>query len=123
MASKRRIARISHARPSVLEGMARVVDIGGTLNQYDADDLIRMHRAFRARRLAGPSGIEAEAEAIKKVWVDVEGALAMPWAGPPTRHSGPRIRYGAGFEPKSGKYRPRSRSHLKRFSGYRLSPV
>ena len=75
MATKRRIARISHARPSFLEGMARVMDIGGTLNQYDADDLIRMHRAFRARRLAGPSGIEAETEAIKKVWVDVGGCI------------------------------------------------
>ena len=75
MASKRRIARISHARPSFLEGVARVVDIGGTLNQYDADDLMRIHQALRARRLAGPSGIEAEAEAIKKVWVDVGGCI------------------------------------------------
>ena len=75
MATKRRIAQISHARPSFLEGMARVMDIGCTLNQYDADDLIRMHRALRARRLAGPSGIEAEAEAIKKVWVDVGGCI------------------------------------------------
>lgn len=75
MASKRRIVRTHHARPSFLEGVARVVDIGGTLNQYDADDLIRIHQALRARRLAGPSGIEAEAEAIKKVWVDVGGCI------------------------------------------------
>ena len=75
MSTKRRIARISHARPSFFEGMARVMDIGGTLNQCDADDLIRIHRALRARRLAEPSGIEAETEAIRKVWDDVGGCI------------------------------------------------
>ena len=74
MASKR-ITRIYHARPSFLEGMARVMDIGGALNQYDADDLMRIHQALRARRLARPSRVEAESEAIRKVWVDVGGCI------------------------------------------------
>ena len=71
MAAKRHIVRIHHARPSLLEGMARVMDMGGTLNQYDSNDLTRIHQALRARRLAAPTGIVAESEAIRKVWVDV----------------------------------------------------
>lgn len=75
MASNHRTIRICHARSSFLEGMARVMDISSTLNQYDADDMVGLHHAFRARRLAKPSGIAAESEAIRKVWVDVGGCI------------------------------------------------
>lgn len=68
MTAKRRPLRINYARPSFIEGMARLLDIGGTLNQFDADDLMEMRREMRARRLAQPIGPEADAEAIREVW-------------------------------------------------------
>ena len=37
--------------------MARVLDIGGTLNQYDAEDWMEIYREMRAR----PTGPEAQA--------------------------------------------------------------
>ena len=43
---------IIYARPSFLEGMARVFDIGGTLNEYDF----------------GPGGAESDAEALRSDW-------------------------------------------------------
>ena len=75
MVTKNRTVRVYHAHSNFLEGMARVIDIGGTLNQYDADALMKIHRAFRTRRLTEPSGIEAESEAIRKVWVGVGGCI------------------------------------------------
>lgn len=71
MTAKRRPLRINYARPSFIEGMARLLDIGGTLNQFDADDLMEMRREMRARRLARPTGPEAQAEAIRQVWLTV----------------------------------------------------
>ncbi len=71
MTAKRRPLRINYARPSFIEGMARVLDIGGTLNQYDADDMMEIYREMRARRLARPTGPEAQAEAIRQVWLTV----------------------------------------------------
>lgn len=71
MTTQNRPPRINYARPSFVEGMARVLDIGGTLNQFDADDLMEMHREMRARRLAQPTGPEAEAEAIRRAWLTV----------------------------------------------------
>ena len=71
MTAKRRPLRINYARPSLVEGMARVLDIGGTLNQYDADDMMEIYREMRARRLARPTGPEAQAEAIRQVWLTV----------------------------------------------------
>ena len=53
MAKNRRWRRIIYARPSFLEGMARVMDIGGTLNEYDipgSEDL----RAARAPKINVP---------------------------------------------------------------------
>lgn len=71
MTAKRRPLRINYARPSFIEGMARLLDIGGTLNQYDADDMMEIYREMRARRLARPTGPEAQAEAIRQVWLTV----------------------------------------------------
>lgn len=67
MTTKRRPLRTNYARPSFIEGMARLLDIGGTLNQHDADDL----REMRTRRLAQPTDVEADAEAIRQVWLAV----------------------------------------------------
>ena len=71
MTAKRRPLRINYARPSFLEGMARVLDIGGTLNQYDADDMMEIYREMRARRLARPTGPEAQDAASRQVWLTV----------------------------------------------------
>ena len=71
MTPKHRLPFINYARPSFIEGMARVLDIGGTLNQYDADDLMEIYHELRARRLARPSIPEAEAEATRDVWLAV----------------------------------------------------
>ena len=71
MTAKRRPLGINYARPSFIEGMARVLDIGGTLNQYDAEDWMEIYREMRARRLARPTGPEAQAEAIRRVWLTV----------------------------------------------------
>ena len=71
MTTKHRPIRINYARPSFVEGMARTLDIGGTLNQYDAEDLMALYRQMRARRLAQPTGPEADAEAIREVWLTV----------------------------------------------------
>lgn len=61
---------IIYARPSFLEGMARIFDFGGTLNEYDFG-----HREpKRDSTLSGPerestlSGPEADAEAIRSDW-------------------------------------------------------
>ena len=71
MTTQQRPLRINYARPSFAEGMARVLDIGGTLNQYDAEDWMEIYREMRAQRLARPAGPEAEAEAIREVWLAV----------------------------------------------------
>lgn len=71
MTTQHRPPRINYARPSFIEGMARLLDIGGTLNQHDADDLMEMRRGMRVRRLAQPSDPEADAEEIRQVWLAV----------------------------------------------------
>ena len=71
MTPQRRPLRINYARPSFLEGMARVLDIGGTLNQHDADDMMEIYQEIRARRLARPTGPAAQAEATRQVWLTV----------------------------------------------------
>ena len=50
--STKRGRGIIYARPSFLEGMARIFDIGGTLNEYDF----------------GPGGAESDAEAMRADW-------------------------------------------------------
>ena len=71
MTTQHRPSRINYAHPSPVEGMARVLDIGGTLNQYDAEDWMEIYRGMRARRRARPTGPEAQAEAIRQVWLNV----------------------------------------------------
>ena len=72
---------IIYARPSFLEGMARVFDIGGTLNEYGF----------------GPGGAKSDAEATRADWqaigddlraamddcgYSIEAADAASWDGP-----------------------------------------
>ena len=71
MTLKHRLLRIPGARSSFLVGMARAFDLGGTLNRYDAEELMEVYREMRAERLARPSGPEAQAEAMRKVWLTV----------------------------------------------------
>ncbi len=66
-----RVVRFRRDRPSFMEGMARVIDVGGTLNQYDSDDLMDIFHELQARRLAMPSGLEAETKAMQEVWATV----------------------------------------------------
>lgn len=64
-----------YARPSFAEGMARVVDIGGCLNSYTAEDFEQLYLELRARRLARPTGPEADAQAIHGYWMAVGNYL------------------------------------------------
>ena len=57
--STKRGRRIIYARPSFLEGMARVLDIGGTLEEYDFGSV------DRERDIAAAEARKAEAEARK----------------------------------------------------------
>ena len=71
MDTKHRLLRIPNPRSSFLVGMARAFDIGGTLNRYDAEELMEVYREMRARRLAQPTGPEADAEAVRQAWLSV----------------------------------------------------
>ena len=71
MTLKHRLLRIPNPRSSFLVGMARAFDIGGTLNRYDAEELMEVYREMRARRLAQPTGPEAQAEAVRQAWLSV----------------------------------------------------
>ena len=90
MTIKKGVIRIPHTRPTFLEGMARVMDIGGTLNQYDTDDLLGILDELRARRLAASSGPKAEADAMRDAWIavgqciyDAIGHFEVPEHGKP----------------------------------------
>ena len=52
--------RLIYARPSFLEGMARILDIGGTLNEYHfvSED------SERKRLLGKPAAIPGGAQAV-----------------------------------------------------------
>ena len=50
-----------YARPSFLEGMARIFDIGGTLNEYDFSH-------YRRERAASKNGAKADMEALRSDW-------------------------------------------------------
>ena len=69
-------------RPSFVEGMARLMDVGGSLNRYTAADFEQLHRDLRARRLARPAGPEADAQAIRDCWLAVgnhlRAAMGLP---------------------------------------------
>ena len=71
MAIKHRIIRLSHVGGAFTDGMARVVDFGGVLNDYHSDELVRMYDGLRARRLAAPSGVETETDTVRVIWDEV----------------------------------------------------
>ena len=63
------------ARPSVVEGIARILDLNGSLNTYTAADFEQLYRDLYARRLAMPTGPEADAQAIYDCWLEVGNCL------------------------------------------------
>ena len=63
--STKRGRGIIYARPSFLEGMARVLDIGGTLEEYDFGPIDRERVAAAEARKAEAEARKAEAEARK----------------------------------------------------------
>ena len=71
MTIKYRIVRLPHVGHAFADGMARVVDFGGALNDYHADELVRMYDGLRIRRLDAQSGAEAETETVRIVWDEV----------------------------------------------------
>ncbi len=50
-----------YARPSFLEGMARIFDIGGTLNEYDFS-------RYRRERDDSENGAKTDMEALRSDW-------------------------------------------------------
>ncbi len=71
MAIKHRIIRLPHVGHGFTDGMARIVDFGGALDDYYVDELVRIYEDLRVRRLGAPSGPEAEAETVRIVWDEV----------------------------------------------------
>ena len=72
---------INYAYPSFIEGLARTLDIGGTLTQDDIPDIAAARWAnmlvrhgivdsasFRDGRLVGPIRSKSDAEAIRSYW-------------------------------------------------------
>ena len=60
-----------HARPSFLEGMARLMDFSGALSQYDMpyiEDIIANSDDFLANADNGLTGAEADAAALRQDW-------------------------------------------------------
>lgn len=49
-------------------GLGQTLDLGSTLNYYYADHLMEICEELRARRLAAPTGPEADAAAIARDW-------------------------------------------------------
>ena len=82
------------ARPSVVEGIARILDLDGSLNTYTAADFEQIYRDLRARRRARPTGPEADAQAIYDCWLTVgnhlRGAMGQPPEKPPKRRRTPQ---------------------------------
>ena len=73
--------RINYARPSFLEGAARLLDFGGALDDYDIpylDDLL----AGRVPDFTA-HGPESDAEAIHECWVEVGNCLRSAMGMPP----------------------------------------
>ena len=65
------VSHVNCSYPSFLEGIARILDVCDTLNQDDLPEITKLYNRVRARRLAMPTGPEADAEAIRKVWATV----------------------------------------------------
>ena len=49
-------------------GMGRTLDLGGVLDCHHTDHLMEIYHELRARRLAAPTGPEADAAAIARDW-------------------------------------------------------
>ena len=81
-------------RPSVVEGIARILDFNGSLNTYTAADFEQLYRDLRARRRAMPTGPEADAQAIYDCWLEVgnclRGAMGQPPQEQPARRCNPQ---------------------------------
>ena len=77
---------IDYPRSSFLDGMARLLDFGGTLNQYDAAYFEELAEEIRSRWLRDYSEPGADAEAIHESWVEVGNslrrAMGMPLVDP-----------------------------------------
>ena len=77
MKTQARRVYIHHARPSFLEGMARVLDIGGTLSYYIVDDHENLAKKLTRCRLTAPTGFQADGIALKNVWANVGHCLQL----------------------------------------------
>ena len=71
MTMKYRIIRVPRTGHGFADGMARVVDCGGALNDYHTDELIRIYDGLRIRRLGGLSSLESGAEVVRVTWGEV----------------------------------------------------
>ena len=76
MARKPRNLFAGHTHSSFLEGMAHILDIGGTLSWIErpsVEELRERHaeHAERVRRIVERSGPEADAEALREIWAEV----------------------------------------------------
>ena len=71
MTIKHRIIRLPHVGHALADGMARVVDFGGALDDYHAEDLVKMYNGLRMRRRDSLSGFDAEAQTVRVVWEEV----------------------------------------------------
>ena len=71
MTIKHRIIRMPHLGNAFTDGMARIVDFGGTLDDYHVEELVRIYEGLRVRRTGAPSGPEAEAETVRIAWDEV----------------------------------------------------
>ena len=75
MITQARRVYIQRARPSFLEGMARAMDIGGTLSYYLVDDHENLAKQLTHYRLTAPTGFQADAAALRDVWTNVGHCL------------------------------------------------
>lgn len=75
MIAKRQIIRLPRVGSAFAHGMARVVDINGSLNDYDIDELLGMYYGLCNRRRDRPSGLEAETESMRMVWTGVGASI------------------------------------------------
>ena len=71
MVIERRIIRLPFVGSGFARGIARIIDVGGNLNDYDTNELLEIYRRLSERRLSKLSGPEAEIESVRAVWTSV----------------------------------------------------
>ena len=81
--AKNKLLRINYARPSFLEGAARLLDFGGALNQYDAEYFEKISEEVRSQWLDKPGDPQDDTEAIHECWVTVGNHLRSVMGMPP----------------------------------------